>query len=322
MKSIMLSLTVATALSFSTQLPSRLEAQLPSLNQNAAGAANATQRAQLQVKQQVQARAQQQIQSQVQQRLQPQVQQRIQAQTQQRVQSQARLNLPTPGALRVDANAAARVDVSGQGQRSRMQGRANTNSNLNVELGRGIPVSLTAREMSDLDVVFGEFNPFRRRQNNQSPQTENSNEQANSTAGNQQSEESSNQNANDESSRPENGRRGLGANLVFNSEQEFQASILSAVRQRQAEISAIRDRALSRADTQLMAQADRLEGLLETYVSAMAKTNASTESAINRNPFESNTGNAVIQAGAESQAEILATPANNESPETENPEAE
>lgn len=302
MKSIFYSITIVAALNVSILFVPRANAQLSplNLNQNARGAASATQRARAQV--------QQRIQAQTQQRLQSQVQQRVQAQT------QSRLRLSTGNSIRLktNANAEARLDAEGSGQLGSFGTSAQGKSDSEAKAEAGIPVSLTAQEMSDLDVVFGDFNPFSRRGDDdgekgpkkEKPRT------AVVVGGDDDREEGRTENS---------GEAGVGPlRLWFESESEFQASILAAVRQRRAEISFMRDRALAKADAKLMSQADRLEGMLETYVATEAKARANAQSAVQGNPLRPRPGQAIIQAGAESESRAkVVVPSRNRGSDTD-----
>ena len=306
MKKTLSPLTFSAALIASVLFSSSVSAQLLSNPlQNAQNAANATQRAQAQIQQRVQVQAQQRLQTQIQQQIQAQTQQQIQAQTQQRIQSQAKLRLPLSGAVRLNASAKAGASVNsntrmrGAGQQFRTDGSSRTRADLST----GIPVTLSTEEMTDLDVVFGTFNPFRRRANrNPAAETRSKNEVRGSAgvvtaAG--FSERADNQDDTDEGS-SESRRRPV--RLYFENEIDFQASLIAAVRQRRAEISAMRDQAVAEANTRMMAQADRMEGMLDAYVAAEAKASARAGSTVEGTSRRPRPQNAVIQAGAETES--------------------
>jgi hypothetical protein len=304
MKSFQIPLRIATAFGAALLIGPSAESQVPpvNLNQRASSAANATQR--------VRAQVQQNVQQQVQQQVQAQAQQRVQAQTQQRIQSQTELRLPAAGSARLNANleAKARVDL---GAETKAKAGANASQAARGGQSGGIPVRLTAEEMVNLDVVFGEFNPFRQREQARSSEA--------ADRGEARGESETRVSGSADSGR---GRENRPVRLMFESEAEFQAALTAAVRQRRAEISSMRDQALSEVDERKMALADRLESLMEAYVAAEAKANADTNSAINTNPFTRRAGSAVIQAGAEgeSQTQIETSEGSSAPGETTSPE--
>lgn len=281
MRMIQVPLRFAAVLSAALLLSPRADAQIPpvQLNQSASSAANATQRVRLQVQQRVQA----------------QTQQRIQAQAQQRIQSQTQLRLAGNSSVRIgaDVSANARVNAGTQAKAgSNSQGSENS-QNAGGAIGVGIPVTLTAEDMANLDVVFGEFNPFQR------PDRDETSTEGES-ASNAQNDSDAGPSDEPDSEQPR-GKRPV--RLVFQSEAELQASLTAAVRQRRAEISSMRDQALAEADAKKMAFADRMETMMDAYVAAEAKANANANSAINTNPFSRNPDSTIIKTGAEGEAQ-------------------
>lgn len=312
MKMFQCSVRVTATLTTSMLLVSLAEAQLPSvnLNQSASSAASTTQR----------------VRAQVQQRVQTQVQQQVQAQTQQRIQSQTRLRLPVTNSIRINADAGAKVRVdAGAGARlGAASGQSENGQTARGGIGIGIPVTVSAEEMASLDVVFGDFNPFRRPNRDETTADSEPAPESPSDDGETASDETPASESDDETDSGESRRR-RPIRLVFQSEAEFQASLTAAVRQRRADISAMRDRAVAEADARMMAQADRMESMMDAYVAAEAKANANANSAINTSPFTRKRDSAVIRAGAESEVQGRAkvtVPGRRPAPEDTNPQPE
>lgn len=234
-------------------------AQLPG------GAGNAANRTQAQTQQRVQAQVQQRVQAQVQQRTQAQVQQNIAAQAQARVQAEAaraahiaqqaailaqrkaaaaRQNVPGGVNARVGANAR----VGSQARVGNQSANANANARLGIAAGLVLPPGVTKADVQIYDNIFGRFNPLRARPQEPAPRQED-------TVA--------------ENNRPE--RRPEAPAIGTRTDLDLAARIEVAVRQRRAEISEMRDRAVATANTQLLLQAERTEQAMTAFVDAQAK---------------------------------------------------
>ncbi len=326
MKMLRVSISLAVALFATILLSPWANAQISpnQLNQRAQNAAQATQRARTQVQQNMQAQAQQNVQAQVQaqvqrnvqtqvqqnvqaqvqQNVQAQVQQRVQAQTQQRVETQTQQRVGAQAQQRAQSQAQLRLNGPGRISGEVSQGQTNLGAEAKATAGTrgleiaqsarggintGIPVTLTADEMANLDVVFGEFNPFQRGNRGETSREGESTANGQNGRGIDSSDETD----------PDQARGSRPVRLVFQSEAELQASLTAAVRQRRAEISSMRDQALAEGDTRKMAAADRMEAMMEAYVAAEARANANANSAINTSPFGRSSGSATLQSGSE-----------------------
>ncbi|APZ94074.1 hypothetical protein [Fuerstiella marisgermanici] len=252
-----------------------------------AGAAAAA-RSNTQIQQQVQNQVQQQVQAQAQ--VQQQVQARAQAQVQSRIQAEAaraasiaqRVTLTAQNqvAAAVSNQAAAARQRASSGLNVRLAANArigtnvgvgtsqarmdtNTAARLGLDTRLSLPADLTRTDVQVYDNIFGRFNPLRKPAN-ETPNPTVSVPQPNADPS-----------ASDES--PEGGvssrsRSGLLASLE--SDASLSTRINVAARQRRAQISEVRDRALATSDTQLMLKAQKMEDALNAFASAQTQLQA------------------------------------------------
>lgn len=255
-----------------------------------AGAAAAA-RTNAQVQQQVQSRVQQQVQAQAQ----AQVQARAQAQVQSRLQAEAvrAASIAQRATVTAQSQMAAAVKSQSAAARQRASSGLNlrlaTNTRVATNAGVGntgarmdastaarlgldtrlsLPADLTLADVQVYDKIFGQFNPLREGRSGSKTQV---GSRPKSGADSSPPSETS-----DGSTSPRNRRSGLLASLE--SDVSLNSRINVAARQRRAQISEVRDRALASSDTQLMLKAQKMEDALNAFASAQTqlKTTATT----------------------------------------------
>lgn len=266
------------------------------------------QQIQAQTQQQIQAQTQQQIQAQARQQAQQQMQSQVQSQVQstvrQQVQSQLNANVQTQvraqAQTRVQAEAARAVNIAerasvaarqnaaaargqataaaarlgglqvGVGARASTNARANVaghSTNAHARLGLrtdlSLPADVTPADVQVYDNIFGRFNPLRA----EARQTSESAVVAISEL--------------DAGDRPDadfgagaaSAIRLAGAGRAANGDAgaTLSSRIAVAARQRRAEISEVRDRAMAEGSTELMLRAQRMEDYLNAFAAAQAQ---------------------------------------------------
>lgn len=252
------------------------------------------------VKQQTQAQIQQRLQAQASQSAQLRINQQIQAQATSRIQAEANraaaiahsamlasrnkanaLRRQTPRNFKPQANANIRSSVELKTNQGTV--RSANEANLGVYSALSIPKGLTETDVKIYDNIFGKFNPLRTQPRPAKQYLTNIDTginvfgSANAQASFETQPQSrprtrptqSNPNRNDnQRTETATGRSNPQTQADVWSELDLAVRIQVAARQRRAEISELRDRALATSDLKLMKRADQLEMSVNAFTKA------------------------------------------------------
>ena len=269
------------------------------------------------------AAASQRTQAQIQERVQTQIQQRVQvdatravriaeqaADIAQRSAAAARQRATSGVSVRLGAEARVRARAQAADQSASVRARAR----LGIDANLTLPPDLTEQDVQAYENIFGRFNPLRRPAPSDEAVADATPEEdatppSRPGRGSRQREndqETDDQRTDDDS---ENGRwRRAGSLANAFAELDLTSRINVAARQRRAEISHVRDRALASGDTQLMLRAQGMEDSLNAFVAEQARARAAAESVANSRPdigpFPSATGRANATANANVQGNV------------------
>lgn len=240
----------------------------------AAGSAAA--QAQAQAQQRIQAQVQQRVQTQIQQRAQAQVGQQVQAQLQARLQAEAAraaqiaqqaaaasqrqaAAVRSPGGI--NARVGAEANTQNQAQVVNQSANADAYARMGIDVNVALPPGITEADLKIYDNIFGRFNPLRAEPTPPAQPGQ---------PAPQQSANSPPPNAPPQDTNRPGDRPGLNGEIGV----AFASRITTAVRERRAEISQLRDRALATSDVQLMRHCEHLEQSMNAFAEAQARAQA------------------------------------------------